>query len=60
MGRHLLLAEVCNSDLIIATSHFESLDNPDDRASQMQETFDLLKKSGVKNTIVVGDFNFDS
>jgi hypothetical protein len=26
----------------------------------MEETFNLIKHSGVRNTVIVGDFNFDS
>jgi hypothetical protein len=33
MGRSLLLAEVINRDTIIATAHFESLDNAGTRKS---------------------------
>ena len=58
MGRSLILAEF--QDLIVATSHFESLDNAGSRNSQMTETFDLLRKSGVTNVVVAGDYNFDT
>ena len=60
MGRSLLLAEVINKDLIVATAHFESLNNAKCRESQMNETFDIIKRSGIKNSIVVGDYNFCS
>ena len=26
----------------------------------MEEAFNLIKHSGVRNTVIVGDFNFDS
>lgn len=26
----------------------------------MEETFNLIKHSGIRNTVIVGDFNFDS
>ena len=60
MGRTLLMAEIINRDTIIATAHFESLDNPSIRKIQMEEAFNLIKHSGVRNTVIVGDFNFDS
>ena len=54
------MAEVINNELIVATSHFESLNNANARKQQMTETFQILGSSGVKNQIVVGDYNFDS
>ena len=60
MSRSLILAEVVGRDLIIATSHFESLDNPDDRNFQMNYAFKLVRDAGVKSAIVVGDYNFDA
>lgn len=60
MDRSLLLAEVINNELIVATSHFESLNNANARKKQMTETFQILGLSCVKNQIVVGDYNFDS
>ena len=60
MGRTLLMAEIINRDTIIATAHFESLDNPTIRKHQMEEAFNLIKHSGMRNTVIVGDYNFDS
>lgn len=60
MGRSLLLAEALGRDLVVATAHFESLNNAKARKCQMEECFGLVRKSGIKNAMVVGDFNFDS
>jgi len=60
MGRSLLVCEtvINNQPVVVATSHFESLDNPKVRASQMQEAFKVLSK--YPNSFLMGDFNFDS
>ena len=63
MGRTLIIAEPCVPfHLLIATSHFESLDSPRHRKDQMQATFNLLKKAQSdefrNHSVLVGDFNF--
>lgn len=60
MGRSLLIAEPLNADFIVATAHFESLNSAEKRKSQMNESFNILKNSGIQNLIIVGDYNFDS
>ena len=48
--------------LYIATSHFESLDNPGfikNRFTQMHDTFGVILKN-EPNCVVLGDFNFDN
>jgi endonuclease/exonuclease/phosphatase family metal-dependent hydrolase len=60
MGRSLLLAEtIINGEpIIVATSHLESLESPEERKLQMDTAFPLLKT--VDNSFIMGDFNFDS
>ena len=64
MGRSLLIAEPINGingrQVIVATSHFESLDEAETRKYQMQTTFDVLKAGPGREVIVCGDFNFDN
>jgi len=60
MGRYLLIAEPFGGNFVVSTAHFESLNFAEKRASQMNETFEILKNSGVLNTITLGDYNFDS
>lgn len=65
MGRSLIIAEPCVPfHLLIATSHFESLDSTDMRKCQMTSSFKLLNKAQGKefrnHSVLVGDFNFDS
>jgi tyrosyl-DNA phosphodiesterase 2 len=65
MGRNLLLTEINHSfdnekfsNIIIATSHFESLNNANFRKDQLAVSFEILNKS--ENAFLMGDFNFDS
>lgn len=60
MARSLLIGEPLGGDFVVATAHFESLVFARKRKSQMNETFEILKISGIPNTIIVGDFNFDA
>ena len=60
MSRSLLIGEPLGNDFAVTTAHFESLGFPKKRKSQMDESFEILKASGVPNTITVGDYNFDS
>lgn len=60
MSRSLLIGEPLGNDFAVATAHFESLGFPKKRKSQMGESFEILKTSGLTNTITVGDYNFDS
>ena len=66
MYRSLLVAEPINGingrQVLIATSHFESLDSKRARKAQMQATFKLLGSGERKghDVIVCGDFNFDN
>ena len=61
MDRSLLLAEpihgINGKRITIATSHFESQNNPKMRKRQMEAAFSLF---GQNETILVGDFNFDN
>ena len=66
MGRNLLLTEVFlpNSNktgkldnLLISTSHLESLNNPHYRKNQLESSFEILNKSNY--AFMMGDFNFD-
>ena len=63
MGRSLILAEpVVPSNLIVATSHFESLDQAPLRCIQLKTTFDVLKAAQGEefagHSVLAGDFNF--
>jgi tyrosyl-DNA phosphodiesterase 2 len=65
MGRKLLLTEINHSfdnekfnNILIATSHFESLNNAYTRKIQLQTAFDILNQSDT--ALIMGDFNFDS
>lgn len=65
MGRNLLLTEINHSfdnqkfnNFLIATSHFESLNNANVRKIQIDSAFEILNKSDT--AILMGDFNFDS
>eukprot|EP00347_Sterkiella_histriomuscorum_P019482 403341465 len=60
MGRSLLLAECQINDqpVIVATSHFESLNNQEIRKQQLEIAQPLV--SLVDNGFLMGDFNFDS
>jgi len=60
MGRNCLVSEylVNNIPLCCAVTHLESLDNARVRENQLKCIADYFK--GVPNTIVMGDFNFDS
>ncbi len=60
MSRSLLIGEPLGNDFVVATAHFESLGFPRKRKSQMNESFEILKATGIPNTITVGDYNFDS
>lgn len=64
MGRKLILAEPCLPfHLIVASSHFESLNSAEVRREQLKTTFDVLKAAqGAEfpgHSVLVGDFNFD-
>ena len=63
MGRSLILAEPCvPNHLIVATSHFESLNEAPRRCIQLKTTFDVLKAAQGEefagHSVLVGDFNF--
>jgi hypothetical protein len=68
MGRNLLIASLFIGkdlenytdlkNLLIATSHFESLNNSKLRKDQLNVSFSLLNESA--NSFLMGDFNFDS
>jgi len=66
MGRNLLMTEINHSfdnenfkNILIATSHFESLSNGGDlRGHQLFSSFKILNQSD--NALLMGDFNFDS
>jgi len=62
MGRTLLVAEPINGinghNILVANSHFESLNEPVERKIQMETAFDRLKRG--KEVILCGDFNFDN
>ena len=64
MNRGLLLAILNvqvkdkNVDLVVATSHLESLSNEKTRESQIKETAECLKD--YPRAAFCGDFNFDS
>jgi len=65
MGRNLLLTEINHSfdninysNIIIATSHFESLNNAKLRKQQLETSFEILNNS--ETAFLMGDFNFDS
>jgi tyrosyl-DNA phosphodiesterase 2 len=65
MGRNLLIAnaqfltkEKTIENLLIATSHFESLNNAPIRNKQLKSAFDILNISNL--AFLMGDFNFDS
>ena len=63
MSRSLILAEPCTPNhLIVATSHFESLNFPAIRCEQLVTTFDVLKVAQgaefERHSVLVGDFNF--
>ena len=63
MHRSLILAEACVPfHLIVATSHFESLNNAALRCEQLETTFQVLKAAQGEefagHSVLVGDFNF--
>jgi tyrosyl-DNA phosphodiesterase 2 len=73
MGRNLLLMELIHSfdnknfnNILIATSHFESLNNSEFRKKQLEASFEILNfsdsefASTSKCAFLMGDFNFDS
>lgn len=60
MSRYLLLSQFktkSGSDFIVATSHFESLDNANLRKIQLGLSFELLRE--VDYSLLMGDFNLD-
>lgn len=63
MGRSLILAEpYLPVHLIVATSHFESLNQAPLRCKQLETTFSVLKAAQgdefAAHSVLVGDFNF--
>jgi tyrosyl-DNA phosphodiesterase 2 len=65
MGRNLLITEINHSNdnkkfnnIMISTSHFESLNNAYLRKEQLKISFEILYYSN--NAFLMGDFNFDS
>jgi tyrosyl-DNA phosphodiesterase 2 len=65
MGRNLLLMEIIHSfdnknlnNILIATSHFESLNSEEYRKRQLKDSFEILNFSEC--AFLMGDFNFDS
>jgi tyrosyl-DNA phosphodiesterase 2 len=60
MGRNLLLTTLQLNDkeeIVIATSHFESLQNEKYRKIQLVKTFEVL--NSYSYSFLMGDFNFD-
>ena len=64
MGRGCLIAEYCinGEPFYVVTSHFESLNQPEDvanRRSQLEDVMGILLKN-EPNVVVAGDFNLDN
>ena len=59
MGRGLLLARLGNG-MNVATVHLESLDSPRMRQRQLEEIAGVFDALDARDSILVGDFNFDS